>query len=433
MGSMSASDAAPLPRLGEVFFDVRGNSRSMRLSWYADTGVAVFSIWQGGTCTGTFRLPIDDLTRMVEALRRGPQGPRARREASRGQVSADQAYGRDLGSRDPGSGRGAAPAVDPGDGPDPGPSTVAMRPPSAADARIPVSRADVGYDDQLAEYPDEAGGYHDEPAGYQDAAAGYPRESGGYPSQPGGHPSQPGGYPSQAGGHPSQPGGYPSEPGGYSGGPGGSYPGEPPLRGYREDSANGDYPGGYPDEPATGDYRTVAPAGYRDDPLTGEYRGAAADYRDDRAGYRDAPAGYRGDSADYSSEPPLHGYSGDPSAGGYRGGPAGDYRDNSAGGYGDESVDYPVEPLPSAYPAEPPFRDYGHESAIGDYPGESPEHDLESPPGAGGYEPPSREWEDTDVGPRGSYSEDPSPESFPYGRPPGKRRQRDRGRYPGRH
>ena len=53
---MSASDAAPLPRLGEIFFDVRGSSRSMRLSWYSNTGVAVFSIWQGGTCTGTFRL-----------------------------------------------------------------------------------------------------------------------------------------------------------------------------------------------------------------------------------------------------------------------------------------------------------------------------------------------------------------------------------------
>jgi hypothetical protein len=74
MGSMSASDAAPLPRLGEVFFDVRGSSRSMRLSWYSDTGVAVLSIWQGGTCTGTFRLPIDDLPRMVEALQRGPRG-----------------------------------------------------------------------------------------------------------------------------------------------------------------------------------------------------------------------------------------------------------------------------------------------------------------------------------------------------------------------
>jgi hypothetical protein len=76
MGGMSASDAAPLPRLGEVFFDVRGNSRSMRLSWYADTGVAVLSIWQGGMCTGTFRLAIADLPRMVETLQRGPGRPR---------------------------------------------------------------------------------------------------------------------------------------------------------------------------------------------------------------------------------------------------------------------------------------------------------------------------------------------------------------------
>jgi hypothetical protein len=74
MGSMAASDAAPLPRLGEVFFDVRGSSRSMRLSWYADTGIAVFSIWQGGTCTGTFRLPMDDLSRLVDSLHRGMPG-----------------------------------------------------------------------------------------------------------------------------------------------------------------------------------------------------------------------------------------------------------------------------------------------------------------------------------------------------------------------
>jgi hypothetical protein len=80
MGNMSASDAAPLPRLGEVFFDVRGNSRSMRLSWYADTGVAVLSIWQGGMCTGTFRLAIADLPRMVETLQRGPGGRQVGRE-----------------------------------------------------------------------------------------------------------------------------------------------------------------------------------------------------------------------------------------------------------------------------------------------------------------------------------------------------------------
>src|ERR1700752_1066982 len=77
---MSASDAAPLPALGEVFFDVRGNSRSMRLSWYADTGIAVFSIWQGGRCTGTFRLPMDDLARMTYILKRGPQRLRAGRQ-----------------------------------------------------------------------------------------------------------------------------------------------------------------------------------------------------------------------------------------------------------------------------------------------------------------------------------------------------------------
>jgi hypothetical protein len=71
---MPGSAAAPLPRAGEVFFDVRGDSRTMRLSWYAGTGVAVFSIWQGGNCTGTFRLPLADLPRMIETLRLGPGG-----------------------------------------------------------------------------------------------------------------------------------------------------------------------------------------------------------------------------------------------------------------------------------------------------------------------------------------------------------------------
>jgi len=70
---MSEPDAVPLPREGEVFFDVRGAARSMRLSWYADSRVAVFSIWQGDRCTGTFRLPFGDLARMVQTLQHGPQ------------------------------------------------------------------------------------------------------------------------------------------------------------------------------------------------------------------------------------------------------------------------------------------------------------------------------------------------------------------------
>jgi hypothetical protein len=72
IGSMSEPDAVPLPREGEVFFDVRGESRTMRLSWYADSSVAVFSIWQRNRCTGTFRLPFADLARMVATLQAGP-------------------------------------------------------------------------------------------------------------------------------------------------------------------------------------------------------------------------------------------------------------------------------------------------------------------------------------------------------------------------
>ena len=97
---MSASDAAPLPRLGEIFFDVRGSSRSMRLSWYANTGVAVFSIWQGGTCTGTFRLPMDDLSRLVDSLRRGVPGGQA--DEGSGPIA--------LGAQRPRLAIGAAPA-----------------------------------------------------------------------------------------------------------------------------------------------------------------------------------------------------------------------------------------------------------------------------------------------------------------------------------
>jgi hypothetical protein len=108
---MSASDAAPLPRLGEVFFDVRGSSRSMRLSWYADTGVAVFSIWQGGKCTGTFRLPMGDLTRMIEILERGPQGVEPADGGERGgqesgYYEADYGHAQDDRYREPDYGPG---------------------------------------------------------------------------------------------------------------------------------------------------------------------------------------------------------------------------------------------------------------------------------------------------------------------------------------
>jgi hypothetical protein len=99
IGVMSEPDAVPLPRGGEVFFDVRGEARSMRLSWYADSAVAVFSIWQGNRCTATFRLPFGDLARMVEVLQSGPAGHAA--EAS-SRHSAERSF--ESSRSDPGYG-----------------------------------------------------------------------------------------------------------------------------------------------------------------------------------------------------------------------------------------------------------------------------------------------------------------------------------------
>lgn len=213
MGSMPTSDAAPLPRLGEVFFDVRSASRSLRISWYADTGVAVLSIWQGGTCTGSFRLPMADLPRMIETLQRGPDGWAA--SGAGGLPPADEpartgAVGQD---RHP-AGSGSLHYLTgspPGEYPDPlGQAPQADQPTAAryqatpGPARYPDPLGPAPQADQpaAAHYPDTPGpaSYPDQPteAHYPErlAAAHYPEQpaqaryqdlpdSGRYPSQPG--------------------------------------------------------------------------------------------------------------------------------------------------------------------------------------------------------------------------------------------------------
>jgi hypothetical protein len=149
----------------------------MRLSWYADTGVAVFSIWQGGMCTGTFRLPIGDLPRMIDILDRGParSGPGAEHDWA-GPESAypsprDNPTGSVLGPdsryperRRPGYGRDdlaetAAASYDAGDAPGYGQGDL-------ADAR----RRGSGQGDR----PDARGSYR--PDDVSDARPGYGRD-----------------------------------------------------------------------------------------------------------------------------------------------------------------------------------------------------------------------------------------------------------------
>src|SRR5580693_7852868 len=301
MGSMSASDAAPLPRLGEVFFDVRGNSRSMRLSWYADTGVAVFSIWQGGTCTGTFRLPMDDLARMIESLSRGPQGQRAARSPDEGQATMamrmpagsgapppqrpdgpSQDGPRQDGPRQdgprqdgprPGGQRPAAPRPEPGypagDPADYG--TGPERGYGGDSGAYPIDPLDPAYPVPAARYPDEpATGTYRRPAQEYGPAAGYPADPGPASSPASGEYRRAGapGYhdlpatgdyrSGQAGSHRRDPGDFPGDPRGPR------YGTDAAEAGYHDDDGRGGYrDAGYPDVPATGDYRTLQSGSHR--------------------------------------------------------------------------------------------------------------------------------------------------------------------------
>jgi hypothetical protein len=61
-------DVLPLPSLGDVFCDVRGDDRTMRVSLHPEHGVVVVSLWTGRVCRGSFRMSIDDVGRLVRAL-----------------------------------------------------------------------------------------------------------------------------------------------------------------------------------------------------------------------------------------------------------------------------------------------------------------------------------------------------------------------------
>lgn len=311
---MSASDAAPLPRLGEVFFDVRGSSRSMRLSWYADTGVAVFSIWQGGMCTGTFRLPIGDLPRMIEILERGPDEPRSR-------------------SREHGWG--------------------GREPTGTGQREMPPGR--LHYPDADGRYPDEPRTGYSQPDAAETTAGSYPRDD----------PRRGGGYgipePGPAGFGP-EPGGYPQRGDQFGAGDFGAagYRGyEPPGPRDRDSGAHRGDDGGYGQERFVPPYVRGAVSDYSDDiparpgerpqdPMPGAYRGGGAggpsdddDYPPESwppPGYSDGPR-YRLPEAGRPHSPARPGK--------YRAGhePAdGQYEPDSLTGIDPAAHDYPAWP-----------------------------------------------------------------------------------------
>jgi hypothetical protein len=374
----------------------------MRLSWYADTGVAVFSIWQGGTCTGTFRLPMADLPRMVEALRRGPHGdahaPADQLDSPRG---VPRPHGRP-GSQDT-TGQPGIPGHGPGQ----------------------YGRADY----RSGDYDPGAGGHrHTRAHGWhEETRAAYPDD------------------------------GLPRDPGVYREERGDAYMGEPtgvrragPLR---EDYLGQPGAGGPQEDPLAGGHRgDPGASGYQDDPLGGH-----AEHRRARSS-RDAPRGGDQFIRRYQEDPLAGGYRADPLGSGdpegqvtrhYWQEPRGLSRrpGQRDGGYMDDppAGDHPGGPLTGPYPEEPgsgypagppdPAIDSGDYPAdSGDYPassgnvGYSPARPYVAPLPGGTGGPPEGRRHARGRRPADREESDPSPDSFPYRHPPVEPGVRGRGR-----
>jgi hypothetical protein len=59
-----------LPAHGTVFMDPRDAGRSLRLSWHAEAGMFVLSMWRGDSCLATFQLVPSEAARLVHDLTR---------------------------------------------------------------------------------------------------------------------------------------------------------------------------------------------------------------------------------------------------------------------------------------------------------------------------------------------------------------------------
>lgn len=342
IGSMSEPDAVPLPREGEVFFDVRGESRTMRLSWYADSAVAVFSIWQGNRCTGTFRLPFADLPRMAGMLQSGPPSRQAKMAAAAPGAAFADAGGAHGYPQDAGYPMAATGAYE---GYDAGPAGYGHGAPGAAQGAGPGGFASHGY--AAAGYETAAYGaadYGDVPAYHQaggpdgDYGHGYggASYSGGYQTGRHDRPGQeqdgyPAHYREQAARQDST--GYLPAPGyaGPGGQPGHHGQAAPAARpAYQDPAASAERPG-YLDHGGHGGLPGyLGEPGYqREDAYRGEAgyreRGFSPDYPDahpgmpggryddgapfDTAGtaYQAGPGAHRGSGPDWAAAPGMPG------------------------------------------------------------------------------------------------------------------------------
>lgn len=65
------SAARPLPALGSIFLDVRGDDRALRVSWHSEADLVVLSLWRDNLCAASFRLSVDEVPELVAMLQAG--------------------------------------------------------------------------------------------------------------------------------------------------------------------------------------------------------------------------------------------------------------------------------------------------------------------------------------------------------------------------
>ncbi|MEV6928817.1 hypothetical protein AB0M46_30605 [Dactylosporangium sp. NPDC051485] len=61
-------ELVPLPKTGDVFSDVRGDERTMRVTCHPHRGTVVVSLWVDKLCRASFQLAEADLPRLQQAL-----------------------------------------------------------------------------------------------------------------------------------------------------------------------------------------------------------------------------------------------------------------------------------------------------------------------------------------------------------------------------
>ncbi len=92
------AEVLPFPSPGDVFTDVRGDDRTMRVSYHHESDLVVVSLWAGRDCRASFRLAADDLTRLIAFLNLARAGRPTADQPTTGRPTDGQP---DAGDREP--------------------------------------------------------------------------------------------------------------------------------------------------------------------------------------------------------------------------------------------------------------------------------------------------------------------------------------------